>query len=249
MSNENHLPQELLIAVIARLLQGCRMVATGAASPIPAAGALLARATSAQPMHLAILSSNRHNFIRAGGELFDLAAQGRLDAFFLSGGQIDGHANINLVGTGGAYPHHDVRWPGSFGSGQLYYLVPRVILFREEHSRRVLVPKVDFISSCGPKNDHTFRRGGPVGLLTPLCWFAFDQTRLRFRLESLHAGHTVEEVRDQTGFDFDCPGQVPTTRAPDAATLALLRGRVAEELAECYPQFVSRVFPQSALAQ
>ncbi len=31
-----------------------------------------------------------------GRELFDEAAQGRLDAFFLGGGQIDGDGNLNL---------------------------------------------------------------------------------------------------------------------------------------------------------
>jgi len=235
--------QELLIHTIARLLEGCRIVATGAASPIPGAGALLARAQSGGRMRVNILGSMRHNFFCDGGvELFDLAAQGRLDAFFLGGGQIDGHANINLVGTGGEYPQHAVRWPGSFGSALLYYIVPRVILFREEHSRRVLVPQVDFISSAGPRNDGTYRPGGPIGLLTNLCWFAFDRQRLRFRLESVHPGHTVEEVRDQTGFDFDCPDKVPTTRAPDAATLALLRGRIAAEIAETYPRFVAQAF-------
>jgi glutaconate CoA-transferase subunit B len=40
-----------------------------------------------------------------------------------------------------------VRWPGSFGSAYMYFLVPRVILFREEHTRRVMVPKVDFVSA------------------------------------------------------------------------------------------------------
>lgn len=235
-------PEERLIHVIAGLLDGCRTVTTGASSPIPAAGALLARALSKERMHLGILGSTRNNFIRAGGELFDLAGQGRLDAFFLSGGQIDGQANINLVGAGGTYPRHEVRWPGSFGSGQLYYLVPRVILFREEHSRRVLVPKVDFISSCGPKNDGTYRPGGPMGLLTPLCWFSFNRERRQFRLESIHPGHTVEEVRDLTGFEFDCPERVPTTPEPSDRAVSILRDRVAEELTEIYPQFVARVF-------
>ena len=31
-----------------------------------------------------------------------------------------------------------MRFPGSFGSAYLYFLIPRVILFREEHLRRVL---------------------------------------------------------------------------------------------------------------
>ncbi|MGE0151726.1 MAG: CoA-transferase [Reyranellaceae bacterium] len=239
--------QELLIFTIARLLQGCRIVATGASSPIPGAGALLARAQSGDAMRLVVLGSTRHNFLCDGGvELFDIAAQGRLDAFFLGGGQIDGQANINLVGAGGDYPRTDVRWPGSFGSAYLYYLVPRVILFREEHTRRVMVPKVDFVSAAGPRNDGTYRPGGPIGLLTNLCWFSFDRQRLRFRLESVHAGRSVEEVRDNTGFDFDCPQSVPTTLVPEAATLALIRGRVASELADAYPRFVAQVFGQAA---
>lgn len=235
--------EELLICNIARLLQGCRIVATGASSPIPGSAALLARAQSGGALRVNVLGSVRNDFLCNGGvELFDLAAQGRLDAFFLGGGQIDGEANINLVGAGGEYPQTDVRWPGSFGSAYLYYLVPRVILFREEHTRRVLVPKVDFISAAGPKNDGTYRPGGPIGLLTNLCWFSFDRQQRRFRLESVHPGHSIEEVRDQTGFGFDCPDDVTETAMPDEATLQLLRSRIATEVAETYPRFAERVF-------
>ena len=38
-------------------------------------------------------------FTNGGAEIFDMAGRGRIDAFFLSGGQIDGQANINLIGT------------------------------------------------------------------------------------------------------------------------------------------------------
>jgi glutaconate CoA-transferase subunit B len=239
--------QELLIFTIARLLEGCRHVAVGASSPIPGAGALLCRARATQRMFVTVLGSTRYNSTTNGGvELFDMAAQGRVDAFFLGGGQIDGQANINLVGAGGAYPQTQVRWPGSFGSAYLYYLVPRVILFREEHSRRVMVPKVDFISAPGPRDDGVYRPGGPIGLLTNLCWFTFDRQRRGFRLHSVHPGHTVEEVRDNTGFDFECPAVVPPTPSPDAETLALIRGRIAREIGETYPRFVKQVFPEAA---
>jgi glutaconate CoA-transferase subunit B len=126
--------------------------------------------------------------------------------------------------------------------------VKRLILFREEHTRRVFVPKVDFISAAGPRHDGTYRTGGPLGLLTNLCWFGFDSEKLRFRLASVHPGHTVEEVRDNTGFAFDCPEQVPSTPAPDAATLTLLRSRIASEIGETYPRFVARVFPDASVA-
>jgi glutaconate CoA-transferase subunit B len=230
---------ELLIAVIARLLQGCAHVAVGASSPIPGAGALLARAQSGSAMRVTVLGSRKNNFFTSGGvELFDLAAQGRIDAFFLGGGQIDGQANINLVGTG-EYPDTAVRWPGSFGSAYLYFLVPRVILFREEHTRRVMVPKVDFISAPGASDAGVYRPGGPHALLTGLGLFSFDRTRRRFRLESVHPGHSVEEIRDNTGFEFDCPALVPATPAPDASTLAAIRNRIRSDIAETYPHFAA----------
>ena len=232
-------PVELLIATIARLLAGCRHVAVGASSPVPGSGALLARALSHGEMRVSVLGSRRNNFFTSGGvELFDLAAQGRIDAFFLGGGQIDGQGNINLVGPG-AYPRNEVRWPGSFGSAYLYFLVPRVILFREEHTRRVMVPKVDFISAPGTSAPNVHRPGGPHALLTSLGLFAFDRQAQRFRLESVHPGHSVEEILDQTGFDFDRPGAVPLTALPDADTLARIRGEVRAEIAETYPRFAS----------
>ena len=232
---------ETLIFTIARLLEGVRHVAVGASSPIPGAAALLTRALSDGATRVSILGSRRHNaFTNGGVEIFDLAAQGRIDAFFLGGGQIDGQANINLVGSG-PYPATEVRWPGSFGSSYLYYLIPRVILFREEHTRRVFVPKVDFVSAPGPRDDGVYRPGGPHALLTRLCLFSFDKARKRFVLQSVHAGHTVDEVRDNTGFDFDAPAQVPVTLRPEAPMLGLIRGRVRDEIAETYPRFAGQL--------
>ncbi|MCP5264784.1 MAG: CoA synthetase [Burkholderiaceae bacterium] len=241
-------PTEGLIFTISRLLKGIRHGAVGASSPIPGAGVLLTRAlaerSGAPRVHVSILGSRRHNsFTNGGVEIFDLAGQGRVDAFFLGGGQIDGQANINLVGVGD-YPTHDVRWPGSFGSAYLYHLIPRMILFREEHTRRVMVPRVDFVSAAGPRADvPDYRPGGPHALLTRLCLFSFDKQARRFQLQSVHPGHTVEEVRDQTGFDFDCPDEVPVTPMPDAPTLALIRSRIREEISETYPKFAAQMWP------
>jgi glutaconate CoA-transferase subunit B len=87
-----------------------------------------------------------------------------------------------------------------------------------------------------------FRTGGPIALITNRCLFAFDRARKRFRLDSVHPGHTVEEVIETTGFDFDRPDIVPVTPAPSPQTLELMRTRVAHELAEVYPQFAATVF-------
>jgi glutaconate CoA-transferase, subunit B len=252
MAASDYSSRELLIACIADLLDGVRHVAVGASSPIPAAGAMLLRARNEsrgrERVRISILGSQEHNFFTNGGvELFDCAAQGRVDAFFLGGGQIDGEGNINLVGTG-TYPTSDVRWPGCFGSAFLYFVVPRVILFREEHSPRVLVEKVDYISAPGTSDAGVTRSGGPHALLTRLALFSFDPARKRFTLKSVHRGTTAAEVRAQTGFDYDTPADPPQTPAPDVETLALLRGRVTHELAETYPQFADTLRNELAAA-
>jgi len=239
-------PQELLIAVIARLIRGARHVAVGNSSPIPGSASLLARALSGDEMRVSVLGSRRHNpFTDGGRELFDCAAQGRIDVFFLGGGQIDGQGNVNLVGSGG-YPRSEVRFPGSFGSAYLYFLVPRVVLFREEHSRRVLVPRVDFISAPGLSAANVYRPGGACALVTGRAAFAFAREEGRFRLASVHPGHGAAEVRANTGFDYDEPEAPPVTPAPEPATLELLRGRVREEIAEVYPRFAERAFGTAA---
>ena len=239
------LPREVLICTIARLLDGVRHVAVGASSPIPAAGAMLLRAIKeaggAVGPRISILGSVEHNFFTNGSaELFDCAGQGRIDAFFLGGGQIDGFGNVNLVGTGD-YPRSSVRWPGSFGSAYLYFVVPRVILFREEHTPRVFVEKVDFISAPGVSPEGVFRSGGPVALLTGKGLFRFDKTRPGFDLESVHPGHDLAEIKQATGFRFGHDAEPRQTPLPDRSTLDLLRGRVFDELAETYPEFAAQM--------
>ena len=230
---------ELLIAAIARLLEGEGNVAVGSSSPIPAAAALLAQATSQGATRaLVFRNSIQDPFPESASELYDRIGQGRIDVFFLGGGQIDGEANLNMVGVGG-YPKSRVRFPGCHGTPFIYMMVPRTILFREEHSPRVLVPKVDFISAPGTSPPNIYRRGGPTDLVTAIAHFRFDPARRRFTLASVHPGHGVGEVLERTGFEFECPDEVPETPAPSAEQLGLIRGRVAAEVAQTYPEFAA----------
>lgn len=235
-------PEELLITVIARLLEGVDHIAVGVSSPIPGSATLLRQKLSGNSVKVTVLNSKSLQQLNDGaGELFDCAAQGRIGAFFLSGGQIDGRGNINLVGVGD-YPQMKVRWSGSFGSAFLYYVVPRVILFREEHTRRTLVETVDFISAAGSSEPGTYRSGGPYALVTNLAEFTFDKGRAGFRLKSIHPGHTLEEILDNTGFDFEHASNPATTKAPCHEWLTLLRGEVANSISDPYPNFTQRVF-------
>jgi glutaconate CoA-transferase subunit B len=199
-------------------------------------------------VRLSLLHKRSGNpFTEGTRELFDLTGQGRIDLFFLGGGQIDGSANLNLVGTG-EWPGMGVRFPGSFGSAFMYFMTPRTILFREEHTPRVFVEKVDNISAPGVSPPGVFRRGTAQALVTGRCVFRFHPDRARFSLESLHPGETVESVREATGFTFDVTGDVPFTPDPTAEELALLRGPICDEMMETYPEFCARVFGRKQAA-
>ena len=228
--------EELLACCIARLIGEAAHVAVGAASPIPATACALLRAQG-QPLRVSLLHRRAGNpFTEGSRELFDLAGQGRIDVFFLGGAQIDGAANLNLVHAG------EHRFPGSFGSAFMYFAARRTILFREEHTRRVLVPKVDFISAPGGSPPEIWRRGGPQALVTGKALFVWQSENKRFRLESVHPGFGAAQIREDTGFDYDAPESVPQTLTPSQDDLARLRGPVARDIAADYPEFARRVW-------
>jgi len=213
--------EELLACVIGRLLDGRRHAAIGASSPIPATGCFLYQQRN-KTFRVSLQQRRAANpFTEGSRELFDLAGQGRIDTFFLGGAQIDGTGAINLVRADGK------RFPGTFGSAYMYAVIRNTILFRDEHSRRVLVPKVEFASA----------RGEPKALLTGKALFSWQKGR--FRLESVHESF---DVRAETGFDFDAPSDVPLTPPPSDEELRLLRGPVAKLVAADYPDFAKRVW-------
>ncbi|MDA1096579.1 MAG: CoA synthetase, partial [Chloroflexi bacterium] len=151
--------------------------------------------------------------------------------------QIDAQGNINLTVLGD-HANPDLRLPGAAGSGMLYYMTKRVILFRMEHTKRVFVEKVDFITSPGSSDERVHRPGGPTMLITPLCVMGFSKTEKRFILESVHEGVTVDEVVANTGFSLEIPAAVPQTAPPTSAELSILRTVVKSKVAGVYPAFI-----------
>lgn len=236
--------QERLIGAIARLILDpaaprAHHIAVGAASPMPAAACWLVKKLG-HDVRLSLLHRPAGNpFTEGTRELFDLAGQGRIDLFFLGGGQIDGQANLNLIGTGD-WPGTGARFPGSFGSAFMYLMTPRTILFREEHSTRVLVPRVDHIAAPGISARGVFRRGTAQALVTGRCVFSFGG--VGFTLASRHPGETEDSIRAATGFDYVTASQTPETADPSDIELTLLRGPVCDEMLETYPDFCRRVW-------
>ena len=237
--------EELLISQLSDLLVNDKHVAVGAASPIPGAAALLAKEEAKlinKRLRVTILHSNKYNnFTDGARELFDCAAQGRIDTFFLGGVQIDGQANINLVGTG-SYPKIEKRFPGSFGSALMYFVVPQIILFREEHSPRTLVDQVDFVSAPGVSDENIYRPGGPKYLLTNRALFKFNKDLKKFSLLKLNQNQTIQDIKELTGFKFDISKNISDMLDPDTLRLKILRDKIAPMVSEFYPEFANRIW-------
>ena len=232
-------PEELMAVVIARQVRDWETVAVGAVSPIPAAGCILAQQLHASHITLIILRSQEYYPYPAGSsELHFMAQRGELDLFFLSGLQIDSHGNLNLHVIGD-YDSPKVRMAGAYGSGMLYYMARRVILFRTEHTTRTFVDKVDFITGAGITPQNVYRQGGPTKVVTPKALLGWDTEAERWVLESVHPGASAEEVRQNTGFELPVGPSVVETAPPTQEELSTLRGAVKEKLGSIYPDFAS----------
>jgi len=142
-------------------------------------------------------------------DFYDLCARGGLGLVFLGCAQIDAEGRTN-VSSIGPWDKPKVRLPGGGGAAVMLPTAQRVATWRTEHSPRVLVEKLDFVTAAG----------NLAALVTPLA--VFQRTSGRFRLESWHPEASLDDVINRTGFKFDASDATPTA-PPTASEIAALR--------------------------
>jgi glutaconate CoA-transferase subunit B len=231
-------PEELMAVTIAREVRDFETVGVGAVSPIPAAGCILAEQLHAPHITLIILDCEEYYPFPAGSsELHFLAQRGELDLFFLSGIQFDRRGNFNLHVIGD-YNAPTVRMAGAYGSAMLYYMAHRVILFRDQHTKRIFVEHVDFVTGAGVTPEHVHREGGPALCITPKAVLAWDKTAGEWALEKVQPGSSVEDIMQNTGFELRVSPSVSPAQPPTEQELRVLRTIVRKKLERSYPEFV-----------
>jgi acyl CoA:acetate/3-ketoacid CoA transferase beta subunit len=206
---------------------------------IPALGARLARLTFEPDLVLtdgeAALMANTPA-IGSGGEVpvieawmpyrrvFEVLWSGRRHIMMMAS-QVDryGNQNLSLIGDR-ARPKAQligVRGaPGNSINHRTSYWVPN-------HSKRTFVEHVDMVCGVG------YDRASAVGtaarfhdvrfVVSNLGVFDFATPDHLMRLRSVHPGVSVEEIVDATGFGLEIGDEVPTTRSPTDAELAIIR--------------------------
>jgi glutaconate CoA-transferase, subunit B len=216
---------ELMVVLLSREVRDGEVSACGALSQIP--GAALLHAPDAE----LIIPNTVFRPFGTSRQFHFLAQRGELGLFFASGVQIDRHGNYNLHQLGRDPDRPEVRFPGGYGGGLIYYAARRTVLFRTEHTRRSLVEKVDYVSATGSSAPEVLRLGGPSKAITPKAIFDFDAAAGCLRLASIHPPYTFEDIRENTGFDLGV-SQAPATKPPTEEELATLRGPVRSTMIE-----------------
>lgn len=153
--------------------------------------------------------------------------RGLVDVGFLGALEVDQYGNVNSTHVrredGGLR-----RFGGGGGANDLSSLAQRIIVIIR-HERRKLVERVlhntspGFLTGGRSREQAGLRGGGPYRVLTDQAVFGFDDATRRLKLLSIHPGVSHEELRASTGFPLDIPPECPTTPAPTAEELRLIR--------------------------
>ncbi len=164
-------------------------------------------------------------------ELFAYYLQrGLVDVGFLGAAQIDRYGNINTTVIGD-YAHPKTRLPGSGGACEIA-IHARAVFVIMRQSKRSFVERIDFRTSpgnIGGPDGARIRRaggwngGGPSVVVTDLGIYHFDEATGEMRLDSLHPGATLEQVRDAMGWEPQVADRLATTPAPSTEELRLIR--------------------------
>ena len=233
---------ELIAVCIARQVQDGEVLAHGLATPLVAAGYILAQRTHAPNAYFAsavgqgVVQESAPLGVARAEELWvgkavanasfvalaaDFLHTVRPKEFFRPA-QVDPYGNFNNIAIGRTTEPR-LRLPGTGGipdvsvySDQMYIYVPR-------HSRAVFVPKLDWRSGLG--HDPARKRGsGPRYLVSDLG--QFDWANGRMRLIAVHNGVTVERIQAKTGFELDLAPEIGETPPPTAEEVRLLREEI-----------------------
>jgi glutaconate CoA-transferase subunit B len=231
---------DLICACISRQVEDGEVLAQGIATPLVAAGYLLAKRTHAPHVLFAAAIGNvlcqesgtlgltrvedfwvgRALSFLAFGEIACEMLPSMPAKEFFRPAQVDPFGNYNNIVIGD-YDQPRLRLPGCGGIADVSSFHPRAYLYVPRHSRAVFVERLDFVSGLGRSGPD---RPGPRLLVTDLGTFDYEGGRMRMR--SHHPGVTVDLVRQRTGFPLEIAPDLHETPPPTVEEVYLLRHEI-----------------------
>ncbi len=167
-------------------------------------------------------------------ELFSFYLQGGLvDVGFLGAAQIDRFGNINTTVIGD-YAHPKTRLPGSGGACEIAINARQIFVIMRQSSRS-FVERIDFRTSPGNlggaanaeriRTEQGWLGRGPSVVVTDMGIWHFGEDG-EMRLDSLHPGATLADVRSTIGWEPRVADELATTPAPTERELQLIRAEL-----------------------
>jgi len=175
-----------------------------------------------------------HKAVAASGicDIMETAQRGFIEYGFLGAAQIDMYGNLNTTIIGPYWPPK-VRLPGSGGANDVGSHCWKNIIIVRQHDTRRLVPKVDFLTTPGYLTGPGAREKvglppntGPYRVVTSLGLLDFEPESKRMRLIGLNPNVTVEQVKQNTGFELLLADHIITNPEPTDEQLRILREEV-----------------------
>lgn len=239
---------EIMVVCIARQLNDGEIVVQGLATPLVAAGYLLAKSTTApnlyfasaigqgvckQPAPLGLTdieslwldrSLTTIGFVSVAADFLPCVKPKE----FFRPAQIDSMGNFNNVAFGKEYlnegrSHPRLRLPGTGGIPDVTTYIDHIYLYVPRHTRLTFVPELDVRSGLGHVSERTHGTG-PRYLVSNMGQFDFANGRMR--LTSYHPGTTIDRIQARTGFDLEIADDVHETPPPEPEELNKLRKEI-----------------------
>ncbi len=236
--------QELMIIAAAREISDAERIFVGMRLPITAFG--VARLTHA-PNAVGLFESGVARYEPADSMLYTmcdgpnqqgaawttgliqmmgLLSGGRIHAGFIGGAEIDRFANINTSCIGD-FKAPRIKLPGSGGAPDIAAMAERLIVVIN-HQKHRLVERVDYITSPGflEGGDARVRAGlpggGPAVVITDRAILRPYGPDNELHLVSVHPGHTLDEIIENTGWELKCIPELGETLPPSTEEMAAL---------------------------
>jgi glutaconate CoA-transferase subunit B len=174
--------------------------------------------------------------------IYDMVMGSKYDMVYHGAVQVDKYGNYNLTYIMDAkqpretwdYSKPKLRVVGGAGTPDVTTnKVPGPHLFLARQDKRNLVDRVHWIDGVGFIDGKGSREklgmptiSVPKMLITNLAMFDFDSDQGIMRLVSVHPNVTVDQVKENMGFEPIIPDNVPVTEPPTEKEIMLLRDEV-----------------------